>query len=88
MIYLICLLLHLSVLPASQNEDPDLMRVKERLDAREKLSKSETELSKNIYERGVDEKGFAIIRSKGDKALFGGINTLQMKKKLNIPKTT
>lgn len=60
--------------------------LKERLDAREKLSKSETELSKNIYERGVDEKGFARIRSKGDSALFGGNNTSQMKKKLAIPK--
>jgi DNA-damage-inducible protein D len=44
--------------------------LRERLDAREKLSKSETELSKNIYERGVDEEGFARIRSKGDQALY------------------
>jgi len=61
------------------------IKLKERFDAREKLNKSETELSKLIYERGVDQKGFAIIRSKGDKALFGGNTTLQMKKKLNIP---
>jgi DNA-damage-inducible protein D len=61
------------------------IKLKERFDAREKLTKSETELSKLIYERGVDQKGFAIIRSKGDKALFGGNTTLQMKKKLNIP---
>jgi DNA-damage-inducible protein D len=59
--------------------------LKERLDAREKLSKSETELSKNIYERGVDEKGFAKIRSKGDQALFGGVNTKQMKVRLGMP---
>jgi DNA-damage-inducible protein D len=32
--------------------------------AREKLSKTEKKLSGIIYERGVDEKGFAIIRSK------------------------
>jgi len=57
----------------------------ERLQAREKLVASETELSKNIYERGVDNKGFANIRSKGDWALFGGYNTLQMKHKLGIP---
>lgn len=57
----------------------------ERLSAREKLVANETELSKNIFERGVDNKGFAIIRSKGDSALFGGFNTLQMKHKLNIP---
>lgn len=59
--------------------------LKERLDAREKLSKSETELSKNIYERGVDEKGFARIRSKGDQALFGGVNTQHMKLRLGMP---
>lgn len=57
----------------------------ERLHAREKLVTSETELSKAIYERGVDEQGFGRIRSKGDRALFGGYTTLQMKKKLNIP---
>lgn len=44
-----------------------------RVTAREKLSKSEKKLSSIIYERGVDDKGFAIIRSKGDQALFGGI---------------
>lgn len=43
-----------------------------RVSAREKLSKSEKKLSGIIYERGVDEKGFALIRSKGDQALFGG----------------
>jgi DNA-damage-inducible protein D len=56
----------------------------ERLQAREKLATTETELSKNIYERGVDERGFAIIRSKGDAALFGGNNTSAMKRKLGI----
>lgn len=57
----------------------------ERLQAREKLAATETELSKNIYERGVDNKGFANIRSKGDWALFGGLTTSNMKKKLGIP---
>ncbi|MDO8727073.1 MAG: DNA damage-inducible protein D [Candidatus Methanoperedens sp.] len=57
----------------------------ERLDARKKLISSETELSKLIYERGVDESGFARIRSKGDHALFGGLTTLQIKRKMNIP---
>jgi DNA-damage-inducible protein D len=59
--------------------------LKERFDARDKLVKSEIELSKLIYERGVDEKGFARIRSKGDMALFGGINTKQMKVRLGSP---
>jgi len=42
-------------------------------------------LSKLIYERGVDEDGFARIRSKSNEALFGGFNIFQMKNKLKIP---
>ena len=57
----------------------------ERLDARKKLTASETELSKLIYERGVDEAGFGRIRSKGDQVLFGGHTTAQMKERLAIP---
>lgn len=57
----------------------------ERIAAREKLITTETELSKIIYERGVDNEGFGRIRSKGDQALFGGYTTLQMKHKLDIP---
>jgi DNA-damage-inducible protein D len=57
----------------------------DRLSARDKLSKSEKKLSGIIYERGVDERGFGIIRSKGDQALFGGYSTQEMKKKLAIP---
>lgn len=60
------------------------IQLNERLQAREKLAATETELSKNIYERGVDNKGFANIRSKGDWALFGGHNTSAMKRKLGI----
>ena len=56
-----------------------------RVAARDKLSKSEKKLSGIIYERGVDDKGFAIIRSKGDQALFGGFSTNDMKHKLMIP---
>ena len=55
-----------------------------RLDTRERLRSSEKQLSRNIYERGVDEKGFARIRSKGDHALFGGLTTEQMKQRLGI----
>lgn len=58
----------------------------ERFTARQKLVASETELSKLIYERGVDEQGFARIRSKGDQALFGGFTTSMMKNKLKIAK--
>jgi len=59
--------------------------LQERFEARNKLIAAETELSKLIYERGVDDAGFARIRSKGDEALFGGNDTKQMKLKLDIP---
>ncbi len=59
----------------------------ERFHARQKLVASETELSKLIYERGVDDGGFARIRSKGDQVLFGGHTTVQMKNKLGVPKS-
>lgn len=61
------------------------LALSERLSARQKLVATETELSKMIYERGVDDKGFARIRSKGDSALFGGRSTLTMKKQLGVP---
>jgi len=57
---------------------------KSRLDARDRLRASEKRLSQNIYERGVDDKGFARIRSKGDTALFGGHTTEDMKSRLGI----
>lgn len=57
----------------------------ERVNARRKLSTTETEFSKTLFERGVNEEGFAIVRSKGDAALFGGYATQDMKDKLNVP---
>lgn len=63
------------------------LRLQDRIQAREKLRESETELSKNIYERGVDDKGFGRIRSRGDAALFGGNTTQSMKNKLSVPKS-
>jgi len=57
----------------------------ERVNAREKLSKSEKKMAGILFERGVDSAGFAIIKSKGDQALFGGFTTNDMKKKLGIP---
>lgn len=62
----------------------DHIHLAERLKARKQLKYSEKELSRNIYERGVDESGFARIRSKGDMALFGGHTTQMMKKRLEI----
>lgn len=58
----------------------------ERITARKKLTLSEKELSGIIYERLGDEQSFGRIRSKGDKALFGGRTTGQMKKRLQVPK--
>ena len=56
-----------------------------RVTAREKLSQSEKKLSGIIFERGVDNKSFSIIRSKGDQALFGGRTTNDMKRILQVP---
>ncbi len=56
----------------------------ERVQARVKLQETEKLLSGVLYERGVDDKGFAIIRSKGDQALFH-LSTLQLKRKLGVP---
>jgi DNA-damage-inducible protein D len=55
-----------------------------RIETREKLRASEKQLSQNIYERGVDDKGFGRIRSKGDTALFGGHTTEDMKIRLGV----
>ena len=55
-----------------------------RLNTRERLRASEKQLSRNIFQRGVDDRGFGRIRSKGDQALFGGLTTEQMKKRLGI----
>lgn len=56
----------------------------ERVQARAKLADTEHNLSGVLYERGVDNKGFAIIRAKGDKALFG-LNTTMMKRRVGAP---
>ncbi|MFV0521449.1 MAG: DNA damage-inducible protein D [Mangrovibacterium sp.] len=55
-----------------------------RLETRDKLRAAEKQLSQNIYERGVDDKGFGRIRSKGDTALFGGHTTKDMKERLGV----
>ena len=55
-----------------------------RLETRDKLRMAEKQLSQNIYQRGVDDKGFGRIRSKGDTALFGGHTTEDMKKRLGV----
>ncbi len=56
----------------------------ERVKARHKLAETEKLLSGVLYERGIDDKGFGIIRSKGDQALFH-MNTAILKRKLGAP---
>lgn len=56
----------------------------ERVRARAKLADTEHTLSGVLYERGVDSRGFAIIRAKGDRALFG-LDTAMMKRRVGAP---
>jgi DNA-damage-inducible protein D len=56
----------------------------ERISAREKLSITEKEFSVIAFSRGVDGRGLGEIRSFGDRALFGGKTTDEMKKKLGV----
>jgi DNA-damage-inducible protein D len=58
----------------------------ERLAARQKLSQSEKILSGLIYEHVANQRGFSRIHIKGDQALFGGVTTRQMKRRLHVPK--
>jgi DNA-damage-inducible protein D len=60
-----------------------LMEV-ERVKARVKLQETEKILSGVLYERGVNDKSFAVIRSKGDQALFR-MNTATLKRKMGLP---
>lgn len=56
-----------------------------RIAAREGLTEAEKLFSANMFERGVSSAGIARVRSKGDEALFGGITTSGMKKRLDVP---
>ncbi|MBW1616345.1 MAG: DNA damage-inducible protein D [Deltaproteobacteria bacterium] len=58
----------------------------ERLNARKKLTLSEKELSGIIFEYIGNNQSFGRIRSKGDKALFGGNTTQDMNLRLKVPK--
>jgi DNA-damage-inducible protein D len=56
----------------------------ERVSARQKLTATEKELSGVIYEQSGGEQNFALIRSKGDQALFGK-STQAMKAQWKVP---
>lgn len=62
-----------------------MLDMDERIGARCKLVDTEKDLSETLWERGVDGRGIGIIRSEGDKALFGGLDTRAMKAKLGLP---
>ena len=57
----------------------------ERVQARDKLSLSQKALSGVLFERGIDGAGFSRILSRGDEALFGGLDTQDMKDRLGVP---
>lgn len=57
-----------------------------RLQTREKLTETESRFQGVVFEHDVDGPGIARIRSKGDKALFGGNTTQDMKDKWGVPK--
>lgn len=56
----------------------------QRLQSRKALSETEKQLASVVFERGVDSRGFARIKSQGDRALFGGHDTKAMKKRLGV----
>lgn len=56
----------------------------ERVKARAKLQETEKKLSGILYERGINDKSFAVIRSKGDQALFR-LSTATLKRKMKVP---
>ena len=56
----------------------------ERVKARAKLQETEKKLSGVLYERGINDKTFAVIRSKGDQALFR-LSTAILKRKMKVP---
>ena len=58
----------------------------ERVKARAKLQETEKKLSGILYERGVNDQTFAVIRSKGDQALFR-LSTNMMKRRMGMPQS-
>ena len=56
----------------------------QRVQSRRALADSEKALSAVVYEHGISDRGFGIMRSRGDKALFGGYTTAQMKGRLGL----
>jgi DNA-damage-inducible protein D len=58
----------------------------ERVKARTKLQETERKLLGILYERGVNDQTFSVIRSKGDQALFR-LSTNMMKRRMGMPQS-
>lgn len=56
----------------------------QRVQSRRALADSEKALSAVVYEHGISDRGFGVMRSRGDEALFGGYTTAQMKGRLGL----
>lgn len=56
----------------------------QRITARNKLKATEKEFASLLWEKGIDGMGIGEIRNAGDKALFGGLDTKDMKKRLGV----
>ena len=73
---------------ATQTRRQELVEIErkelKRLEARKKLTETEKHFSETMYNRDVDGKGMAEIRSVGDEKLFGGFSTAKMRDKYGI----
>jgi DNA-damage-inducible protein D len=67
--------------------DEEREEIERRIDARRKYTKSDQQLSATVLDHDVDRKGLALIKSDGDRKLFGGKNTAQMKKQYGLTKS-
>ncbi len=59
----------------------------ERLIARQKFTDSDKHISGAVIEKGVSGRGLGQIKSSGDKMMYGGLATSQMKKQYGITKS-
>ncbi|UZR99236.1 DNA damage-inducible protein D [Chondrinema litorale] len=57
----------------------------ERIRAYQKLGESEAKLGEIIRGQGLDRQGFARVMERGQKALFGGKSTIEIKNAMGVP---
>ncbi len=75
---------------ATQTRKQELLEQREnenkRLSARSKLKQTEKKIESTVYERGIRlPVEFGVFKDNHIKALYGGISTVALKKKRNIP---